>query len=332
MTIKEIAELAGTSRGTVDRVLNGRGNVRKDLADRINAIAKENNYTPNQLARALINSRRRFTIGVVINSLGNPFFDDVLSGIYKRAKYYKNYGLEVLVQEIKGYEEAEQIHAIDEIVGRGIDALAIMPLDVPGVIEKLKGLDLPIVTFNTDAEGIDKLAFVGCDYRNSGNLGGDLAKLILGKAGKVGIIIGSFHMRGHNLRVAGMRESLAEAPGIEIVATLENFDDEDVSYQVTQRMIAEYAPDLIYFGAAGLHGGVQAVIDSGKDIRVITVDETKFIKKCLKNGIISATVTQQPVEQGARAINILFNYMTEQKAPKEKNAYTENQVKLRSSQ
>ena len=53
MTIKQIAEKAGTSRGTVDRVLNGRGNVNPELAKRILDIAERERYQPNQLAYSL---------------------------------------------------------------------------------------------------------------------------------------------------------------------------------------------------------------------------------------------------------------------------------------
>ena len=59
MTIKQIAEKAGTSRGTVDRVLNGRGNVNPELAKRILDIAERERYQPNQLAQALIRSRQQ---------------------------------------------------------------------------------------------------------------------------------------------------------------------------------------------------------------------------------------------------------------------------------
>lgn len=331
MTIKEIAALAGTSRGTVDRVLNGRGNVKKELSDRILTIAKDHNYTPNQLARALINSRNHFVLGVVINSVGNPFFDDVLTGIYSRARYYASYGLEVIVEEIKGYDEKEQLSAIDRVVEKGVDALAIMPLEVPEVINKLQSLKLPIVTFNTDIEQLDRLAFVGCDYVSSGRLSGDIAKLILSGGGKVGIIIGSFHMHGHNQRVEGMRESMAENPNIEIVDIVENFDDDVISYKAVKQLIEQHDPDLIYFGAAGVRGGVQAVIDSRKKIYVITVDETKDTRDYLKDGIISATVTQQPIEQGVRTINILYNYLANKKVPGKKYNYTENCVKLKNS-
>ena len=47
-TIKEIAALAGVSRGTVDRVLNDRGAVNPETAEKIRKIAKELDYKPNQ--------------------------------------------------------------------------------------------------------------------------------------------------------------------------------------------------------------------------------------------------------------------------------------------
>jgi len=331
MTIKEIASLAGTSRGTVDRVLNGRGNVNSELAQKILSIANQNNYQPNRLAQALINSRKHMTIGVVINSLGNEFFDDVLRGIHDRAQKYGSYGLSVIVKEIKGYDGSEQLGAIDAVLESGIDALAIMPLDVPEVREKLEALDIPIVVFNTDIQ-TEKLAFVGCDYYNSGGLSGDIAKLILGSSGgKIGVIIGSFMMHGHKLRIAGFTDSVAENPNIDIIARLENADDDLRSFEVTKKLIEEHHPDLIYFGAAGVKGGVEAVLLSGENIRVITVDETTVTREYLCKGVISATVTQQPYEQGALTIKILHDYLSNQKPPREKYNYTENQVKLKNS-
>ena len=331
MTIKEIAALAGTSRGTVDRVLNGRGNVNAELTEKILNIASTGQYQPNHLAQALIKSRRRMVVGVVINSLGNAFFDDVLRGIRDRALKYGSYGLSVIIKEIKGYDGSEQIGAIDAVLEEGIDALAIMPLDVPEVRAKLETLDIPIVMFNTDIQ-MEKLAFVGCDYYNSGCISGDLAKLILGDAGgSAAIVIGSHMHQGHKLRAAGFSDSVQSNAKIRIVDCLENDDDEDVSYTVTKKLVAERHPDLVYFGAAGINGGVKAVIESGEKIKIITVDETKSTRKLMEQGIISATVTQQPYQQGVLTIKTLYNYLSGDKLPKEKYTYTENHVKLKSS-
>ena len=52
-TIKQIANLAGVSRGTVDRVLNNRGTVNPETAAKVREIAALLNYTPNKLGKTL---------------------------------------------------------------------------------------------------------------------------------------------------------------------------------------------------------------------------------------------------------------------------------------
>ena len=91
MTIKEIAKLAQTSRGTVDRVINKRGNVSKDVRDRILKVLEETGYKPNQIARSLSLSSKKLNIGVVIGTKGNPFFKLVLDGILNASG--KNYSI-----------------------------------------------------------------------------------------------------------------------------------------------------------------------------------------------------------------------------------------------
>lgn len=57
-TIKEIAEKAGVSRGTVDRALNNRGRVNPEVAERIFEIAREMNYQPKRKRKYIIKERR----------------------------------------------------------------------------------------------------------------------------------------------------------------------------------------------------------------------------------------------------------------------------------
>ena len=54
VTIRQIAEESGVSRGTVDRVLNNRGKVRPEVEERVRKVAEELGYKPNLLGRALI--------------------------------------------------------------------------------------------------------------------------------------------------------------------------------------------------------------------------------------------------------------------------------------
>lgn len=63
-TIKEIAEKAGVSRGTVDRALNNRGRVNPEVAERIFEIAREMNYQPKRKKKVYnqAESLQRFSI------------------------------------------------------------------------------------------------------------------------------------------------------------------------------------------------------------------------------------------------------------------------------
>lgn len=48
ITLNQIAEICGVSRGTVDRALHNKGNVRPAVAERSKAVATEYGYTPNR--------------------------------------------------------------------------------------------------------------------------------------------------------------------------------------------------------------------------------------------------------------------------------------------
>ena len=61
VTIKKIAELCGVSRGTVDRVLNGRGRVKPETAEAVMNMVKQLGYKPNPAGKALA-ARRHLSL------------------------------------------------------------------------------------------------------------------------------------------------------------------------------------------------------------------------------------------------------------------------------
>ena len=72
VTLKQIAEIAGVSRGTVDRALHNRGRVSPEVAERVRQIAQELGYQPNEVGQALARSRRQIKLGVVLQSAETP--------------------------------------------------------------------------------------------------------------------------------------------------------------------------------------------------------------------------------------------------------------------
>ena len=74
VTIKQISELCGVSRGTVDRVLNNRGKVKPETEQKVREVADRLGYTPNMAGKALAARKRDLVIGVALVAKGNAFF------------------------------------------------------------------------------------------------------------------------------------------------------------------------------------------------------------------------------------------------------------------
>ena len=81
VTLQQIAEAAGVSRGTVDRALNNRGRIRPEVEERIKRIAREMGYQPSRAGRALAMAKRKIRIGVILQYMETPFMQQVLKGV-----------------------------------------------------------------------------------------------------------------------------------------------------------------------------------------------------------------------------------------------------------
>lgn len=324
ITIKKIAELANVSRGTVDRVIHGRGGVSIENHDKIKNIIKKYNYKSNRDAQALATSKNIYNVGVVINSIGNEFFDSVLDGLIYEAKKHSNINL--VIRKYKGYEESKQLEAIKNVLDDNVHAIIINPINTKKIIDKLSSINIPIVTMNNDID-VDKLGFVGCDYFNNGQLSGDVANIALENGGNVAVIVGSYNIRGHVERIEGFKSVFNNINSN--VYTYENQDDDEQSYDLTKRIVQENNVSLIYYAAAGISGGLKALEELNSKIKVITVDETMAVRKALSDGRILATITQQPYKQGSRSIQLVRDYLVYNSTPKEKQNLTGNKVQLR---
>lgn len=334
-TVKEIAELAGVSRGTVDRVLNHRGSVNEETRQRVLKIAESLHYKPNKAALTLASQKKKILIGVILlgEKSDNPFFEDVACGVDYQSKKLKDYGCSIFTVRT-GYDVDEQIGAIDGLLARGIKGLVLTPVDderLSDKISELKQLGIPTITTNTDLSASGRLCYVGSDYYVGGRTAGGLMGLVTMGSGIVGIISGYKKNQAHQNRVKGFTDVLHEHyPKLHIVAMKENNDNDVESYIVTKTMLEEHPETTaLYFAAAGVAGGMQAVRELQRsDLHIITFDEVESTKALVKSGAISATISQQPFQQGSKPVKMLFDYLATGVTPPE-FLYTENSIKIR---
>ena len=334
-TIKEIAELAGVSRGTVDRVLNKRGAVNPKTEAKILEIAKALDYKPNRAGIVLAAQKKKFKLGVVMFGIGNPFFDDVISGIREKEEDLRSYNCTVLIKRISAFGVQDQIDAIDELLAEEINGLAISPQNNPAIAQKINELydmGIPTITFNTDIAGSRRIAYVGSNYYRCGQTAAGLIHLMTCGQVYVGIVSGNSNVLCHTERIAGFRNSLKEYTNIHEVAFFENDDDDFVSYDKTTQMLNEH-PEInaIFFAASGAYGGCKAVLAANRqdNMKIVTFDKIEKTVEMIKNGVISASICQNPRIQGSLPLQLLFEYLTTGEPPKKEYHYMEAEIRIK---
>lgn len=334
-TIKEIAELAGVSRGTVDRVLNKRGAVNPKTEAKILEIAKALDYKPNRAGIVLAAQKKKFKFGVVMFGIGNPFFDDVIAGFTEKEEELAGYNCTVLIRRISAFGVEDQLEAIDSLVKEEISGLAISPQNDPSIaqkINKLYDMGIPTVTFNTDISGSKRIAYVGSNYYQCGQTAAGLLHLMAAGDLNIGVISGNSKILCHTERIAGFKSCLKQYTNLHIVHFFENNDDDFISYEKTAKML-ETHPEInaIFFAAGGTYGGCKAILASNREsnMKIVTYDKIATTVEMIKKGVISATICQQPRIQGMLPLEILFEHLTTGEPPKKEYNYTSVEIRIK---
>ena len=334
VTSGKIAELAGVSRGTVDRALHNRGGVNPEVEKKIKQLADQLGYKPDRAGKALSSRKNPPKIGVLLNSVGNTFFDEVKRGIAAAEKELADFRLEIFLKEVKGYQPEDQLGALDEFASLGVKGIVIMPVNDLRVADKINALSdrgIRFVTVNTDIDATERIAYVGCDYVKSGQTAAGLAELILPGQTNLLIVTGSIKNLGHNKRIYGFGRALKDRlSDIRVTDIVENQDDEELAYRITAQKLREHPEvNMIYMVSAGVNGVVRAVSERSKKIHILCFDSTPQIVSLLKERKITATICQEPYEQGYRAVQILFDAVVNGVLPVSEFQYTDCQIKIR---
>jgi LacI family transcriptional regulator len=123
ITIKDIARVARVSPATVSMALNGKAGVSSDVRYQILRVARELSYTPNLVARSLVNRHSR-SVALMITHTRNPIFPEIAASVEEVLRA-SGYSLSI----ISTYDDLElEAKAVDAIRARGIDGIVTSSL------------------------------------------------------------------------------------------------------------------------------------------------------------------------------------------------------------
>lgn len=143
-TVSGVAERAGVSVASVSRVLNGLA-ASEDVRHRVTEAANALGYRPNAMARSLkVRSTQQLAFAVA--DVGNPVYVEMMRAIEAETT---DRGYRLLVSSTGGH--LDDIKALLDSLAHGYaDGLVLSPVRVDaGLVEALRGLDLPVVVIGT---------------------------------------------------------------------------------------------------------------------------------------------------------------------------------------
>ncbi|GGA82378.1 transcriptional regulator [Flavobacterium palustre] len=190
LTIKDIAQLAGVSKGTVDRVLHKRGKVSQKALDSINAVLEQADYEPNLIARNLKNNKI-YTVCVVLpDPASDSFWLPCIKGIEEAKKEFKAFNLSISTYYFDP-ENTESFIAVNKtVLDLAPDAVLLAPIfykEAQNAVEKYNKHNILVNTFNNQVESGEVKNFVGQDLQQSGRIAAKLMEVIAQK-GQIAII------------------------------------------------------------------------------------------------------------------------------------------------
>ncbi|MGV6811239.1 MAG: LacI family DNA-binding transcriptional regulator [Brevirhabdus sp.] len=210
LTLRDVSDASGVSEMTVSRVLRNRGDVSTATRERVLKAARDLGYVPNRIAGALASNRVNL-VGVVIPSMSNMVFPDVLMGISDRLE---GTGLQPVVG-VTHYRDEKEEEVVYEMLSWRPSGLIVAGIEHSDATRKmLIGSGIPIVEImDVDGEGIDHV--VGISQHRAGY---QTAHAILAQGYRRIAFLGTKMPLDHraNKRLEGFKTGLAEQ-GVEIV-------------------------------------------------------------------------------------------------------------------
>ncbi|PCD76431.1 LacI family transcriptional regulator [Pseudothioclava arenosa] len=263
LTLRDVSEASGVSEMTVSRVLRNRGDVSEATREKVLLAAKTLGYVPNKIAGALA-SQRVNLVGVVIPSLSNLVFPEVLSGI---SAELEDTGLQPVVGVTNYLPEKEEAVLYEMLSWRpsGIILAGLEHTEAARAMMVNSGI--PIVEImDVDGAGVDSV--VGISHRRAGR---QMAEAIIAAGYRKIGFLGTKMPLDHRARkrLEGFEEGLAAA-GLTIA-------DKDFysggsalkkGREMTEAMLAR-TPDLdfIYYSNDMIGaGGLLYCLEQGIDV------------------------------------------------------------------
>jgi DNA-binding LacI/PurR family transcriptional regulator len=305
-TIKEIAKRLKVSPSTVSRALHGHPSIGLVTTMRVNKVASELNYEPNQTA-IFFKQRKTLTIGVIVPDFSDAFFSSALSGIEDYASK-KNYNV-FIGQSLENPDKEKRI--LETMKNHRLDGIIIsISKNTTNyeVFEQLKKYNIPVVFFDR-IPSMEDIHYSACNLQ-SGML--QAIDCLIEKGHRsIGLINGPSQLAASKERLDAYKQGLNkhQIPVSTDLILSSDLSSAQNSYAMRRLLsLADKPTAIVTFNDYVARDAIAVVENNNlvvnRDISFISFANSPIWS--FVDNLPLASVEQFPKEQGVKAAEILF--------------------------
>lgn len=317
LRIKDIAERAGVSVGTVDRVLHKRPNVSKEALASVEKVLKEIDYKPNKYASALAYNRSYTFYGIMPRHEREAYWEEIEYGIKKADEARCDFNIETRLIYYKRFQKETFIEAYKQCLEANPIGVIIVPTDYDTTkqfTDELHQRNIPFVLLDSYIPDLKPLSFFGQDSFKSGYFAARMLTLIAGEDKEIMLMKrikdGKVASRQQENREVGFKHYIHEfCPQMTITELLLPLEAEKKVYE---RLLDKFFDEhhnvhhCITLCAKAHIVGDYLLRKNKRDVQIMGYDMVDKNAKCLSQGSISFLIAQHSFMQGYYSVDTLF--------------------------
>lgn len=302
-TIADLAQAAGVSVSTVNRVLGGSASVRPATIQRVQNAAGEIGFC----GLGTIEARRKeampsYRLGFLLQQSTRPVYQAMSAALSDAARRSRG----VIATPDVRFDDDLRPEAISDAlvkIGRDVDAVAIVAPDHPLISEAISALaeqGKPVFAYITELSAPRRAGFVGTDDWKLGRTAAWFITQTAPRPGKILSFIGNHRYRCQNIADASFRSYVREnAPDMMVLDAMPTHEEPDNAYaMITQAVRDEDDIIGLFIGGGGITGVTRALREMDADLqnrfKVVCRDIGPETRAGLQDGLITAALCLPP--------------------------------------
>ena len=313
-TIKDIAQLAGVSKGTVDRVLHKRGKVSPKALEKVNEVLSEIDYKPNLIARNLKSNKTQHICVVVPDPNIDPYWLPCIKGINNAINEFKAYNLLIETFYFNPESTKSFLSINKTILDLSPDAVLLAPLfhkETLNVLKEYNASDIIVNIFNNQVQSPFIKSFVGQNLFRSGRVAAKLLDFFLNN-GQIAIIHidetykNAIHMQE---KERGFRNYFNEKENLDYKITTLSLKNPNVEINLSTFLNENPNLSGIFITTSKAYQIAKIIKDFKQSkIRIIGYDLIDENVAFLNDGTIDFLIHQNPKRQTYLGITSIIEY------------------------